>query len=342
METQYQQLALQFSHTFKPVENHTVTWGLDNRVDFCDGSNADPCETEKDFITTGISGLYAQDEWKFAPKWTLGVGGRIDYEYYGGFEPSTRLSLSYEPDTKSMIYGAVSRAFQMPTVPYRFADVQILDGLIKNGGDREMDATTVLAYELGYKRKFSDRLEAKTNLYWNEYNDAFGFYPKLSLPELFLINMENLGPYSTYGVELEAKYAVTKKLYFLANYTFQMMDWRGKVDFNFGADSISLPKHKFMVGPRYDVTDNFQLSSQLYYVDTVTSPNPNNPFLPYHFDPYFRLDIRAEYKFWKKQAAIAVGVSNLIDPQHYEGTSTFLNNAEVPRMVYGEFRVTFK
>jgi len=61
-----------------------------------------------------------------------------------------------------------------------------------------------------------------------------------------------------------------------------------------------------------------------------------------HIDGYCRLDLRAEYEFWKKRAAFAVGVSNLIDPQHYEGTTGFMNNAEVPRMVYAEFRVNFK
>jgi outer membrane receptor protein involved in Fe transport len=59
-------------------------------------------------------------------------------------------------------------------------------------------------------------------------------------------------------------------------------------------------------------------------------------------DPYFRHDLRAEYEFWKKQASVAVGVSNLIDPGHYEGGTSYFNNAEVPRMVYAEFRMTIK
>ncbi len=342
MELQYQQLALQISHSFKPAQTHKFTWGIDGRADLMDSSNADPLPTERPFFSTGVIGAYAQDEWNFAPKWSLGIGGRIDYEFYGGFQPSTRLSLSYAPDTKSLIYAAVSRAFQMPTIPYRYADVQILDGLIKNGGDHDMGATSVIAYEVGYRRTFFDRLEASANVYWNEYRDAVGFCPKLSLPELFLINMQDIGDFSTYGFEMETRYRVTKKLQLLANYTLQFMDWRGDVDFNFGVDSISPPKHKFMIGPRYDLTDNLHLSSQLHFVDAVTAPNPNNPFCPNHFDPYFRLDMRVEYEFWKKQAALAFGVSNLLNTNHYEGTSTFLNNAEVPRLFYGELRVTFK
>jgi len=343
MDVQYQQLALQLSHNFKPSENHKVTWGIDSRSDLIDTSNSEPLPIEQSFIPTGIIGLYAQDDWNFAPKWTLGLGSRIDYEFYGGFEPSARASLSYAPDKNSLIYTAVSRAFQMPTVPFRFADVQILDGLLKNTGNCDMRATSVIAYELGYRRTFFDgRLESSSSLFWNEYRDAFGFYPKLSLTDLFAINMQSIGDYSTYGYELENRFQVTKRFLLLANYTLLLMDWRGDIDFNFGADSISLPKHKFMVGPRYSLTDNLHLSSQLHYVDAVTAPNPNNPFLPNHFDPYFRLDCRVEYEFWNKQAAVACGVSNLLDRNHYEGTSTFLDNAQVSRMIYAEFRVTFK
>jgi len=58
-----------------------------------------------DHVTTGIIGLYLQDEWRFAPKWALNLGGRIDYEAYGGFQPSARMALSYELNQNSLVYG---------------------------------------------------------------------------------------------------------------------------------------------------------------------------------------------------------------------------------------------
>jgi hypothetical protein len=41
----------------------------------------------------------------------------------------------------------------------------------------------------------------------------------------------------------------------------------------------------------------------------------------------------------KDQAYVAVGVRNLLDPHHLEGTSAFINDAEVPRMVYAEIGI---
>ncbi len=338
----YQQFALQFGHTFKPAENHHLSWGIDTRMDLLDNTICGTGLMIDRYYTTGIVGTYLQDTWQFAPKWSLELGGRIDYDCYGGFQPSARGSLSYEIDNKSMVYGAVSRAFENPTVATRFADVGMLDGLINVQGNKEMTPTSVIAYELGYRRKFFDRLDTKSALYWHEYDNAIGIKPHIGFPTLLYMNNQDLGPYSTYGYELESKFAVTKKLSLLGNYTLQFMDWRGDTNLISSSDSITLPKHKFMVGPRYDVTDNFHLSSQLWYTSHVKAPNPANPLNLNHFDGYFRLDLRAEYEFWKKQAAVAVGVSNLLDNQHYEGTSGFLNNAQIPRMIYAELRITFK
>ncbi|MCK4342475.1 MAG: TonB-dependent receptor [Phycisphaerae bacterium] len=53
---------------------------------------------------------------------------------------------------------------------------------------------------------------------------------------------------------------------------------------------------------------------------------------------YFRLDLQAEYEFWDDRASLSVGVRNLLDNHHPEGASLFLNDAEVPRMIYAEFR----
>ncbi|MFA5863130.1 MAG: TonB-dependent receptor [Phycisphaerae bacterium] len=342
----YQQFALQFSNTLKPAENHTLIWGIDTREDLIDGDDADPHFLLKNQIDTATIGTYIEDDWRFAPKWALSLGGRIDYESYTGFQPSGRAALSYQPDKKSMIYGAISRAFRAHTAGVRNLDLSIMNGLMTMQADRDVRPLTEIAYEIGYRRRYFNRLDTALNLYWQECADASGFVTKLGLPRhLLLTNMQRAGDYSLYGVELETKYAVTQKLSLLGNYTFQMMDWRASGeagDFSLAVNGITPPKHKFMIGPRYDVTDNFHLSSQLWYVGAVRSPLPTNPFASGGIDPYFRWDIRAEYEFWKKRAAFAVGVTNLLDPSHSEGRDKFFNNAEVPRMIYAEFRVTFK
>ncbi|NLE59044.1 MAG: TonB-dependent receptor [Planctomycetes bacterium] len=337
----YQQLALQFNHIFNPTDNHSLSWGVDSRTDLIDGTNADPYVMHEEFVSTAIIGAYVQDEWRFAPRWTLNLGARIDYDCYGGFQPSARAALSYELTDGSFLYGAVSRAFQMPPAGLRFTHFQLLNGLAQTDGRPDTKAETLLAYEVGYRRTFFDQLETTLTTYWHDLDELTGLRPRLGPPGLIAFEYDNHASAASYGVEADARYAVTRRFMLQAHYTYEQLAWSGRASYS-NKDVITPPKHKFMVGARYDVLEDLHLSSHLYYVDTVTAPDSRLPLLTRQIDPYFRLDLRAEYEFWKKRASIAIGVRNLLDRAHQEGETVFLTNAEVPRMVYAEMRVTFK
>ena len=96
VDYRYQQLALLLSHSFKPHPDHHLTWGVDVRGDFLNTGLSDPFMLSHDRVQSAIVGLYLQDEWNFAPRWTLHLGGRIDYETYRGVHPSARAALSYQ------------------------------------------------------------------------------------------------------------------------------------------------------------------------------------------------------------------------------------------------------
>ncbi|MFQ5502552.1 MAG: TonB-dependent receptor plug domain-containing protein, partial [Phycisphaerae bacterium] len=338
IDYRYQQLALQFGHTFKRNDTHTVSWGIDGRADLLDATNSDPFMLSKGFVSTGIVGLYLQDEWRFAPKWTLNLGGRIDYEFYGGFQPSARAALSYELSEDSMIYGAVSRAFQMSPAGLRFLRLPMLNGIVTATGNRNVAAETLIAYELGYRGRIADRLDLNLNLFWHELDDLTTISPRLGPPGLIRMAFGNHAEASMYGAEFDAKYRATDNLTLLANYTFQELDWRADVPLQ-DKDTISPPEHKAMVGARYSPSEDLHLSSHLYWVDFVKAPNPSLPFISNRIEPYFRLDVVAEQELWDDRASIAVGVRNLLDSGHFEGSTIFMNDAEVPRMVFAEFRL---
>ncbi len=338
----YQQFALQFSHTLKPAPDHTLTWGIDTRADLVDGSYADPSIMTRNFVSTGIFGLYVQDEWRFAPRWALNLGARLDYEFYNGFQPSGRAALSYELAKDSLVYAAVSDAFMMPAVGDRFQDEAAANGLIHLVSHRDLESTTAIVYELGHRGRYFDKLETNLDLYWNEYRDWCTIAMKPGPPGLLRMDYDNRAALSTYGVELGAKYRPLKNLTLLGNYTMEQLNWRGDMSPAVEGDINTPPRHKFMLGARYSPIPDLHLSSHLYFVDDVTAPNPTIALFPRHIPHYFRLDLRAEYEFWKKQASVAVGVRNLLDPSHREGGTLLLNDAEVPRMIYAELRLTIR
>lgn len=341
IDYRYQQFALQFGHTFKPAAGHTLTWGIDTRADIAECTNADPFLFAKHSIGTGIVGLYVQDEWRLAPKWVLNLGGRLDYEFYGGLQPSARAALSYELMEDALLYGAVSRAFQMPPSASRFLRMPMLGGLAYLTADQEVEAEALLAYELGYRGRFFDRVGLSLNLFWHEYDSLSILGLRPGPPGLFRLHFDNGYAAAIYGVELDTQYTVSAQLKLLGNYTYQIMDGRGPASI-FETDYCTPPKHKFMLGARYSPVDDLHLGAHLYYVDAITAPNPSNPLQRRHVSPYFRLDLRAEYEFWQDRASVAVGVRNLLDSHHYEAGSLFVNDAEVPRTVYAELRLRFK
>ncbi len=342
IDYRYQQIGFLFSHTYKPSETQTRTWGVDTRVDLFEAGNSDPFLLTKNFVSTAIIGVYLQDEWLLAPRWTLNLGGRIDYEFYGGFQPSARLSLSHELKDGTFVYGSVSRSFQMSPVGIRFVRLPLLNGLISVTSNQSIKPSILIAYELGYRGRLFNHIETNVNLYWHQYNEIHTLQFEPGPPGLLRSDNDNRqGQASLYGIEADLKYAISDKLTLVGNYTYQQLNWNISGQF-VDTDFITPPKNKAMLGTRYAVTDDFRVAGNLFYVDAVSAHNPGNPFQARKIDPYLRLDINAEYEFWEDNASISIGVKNLLDPQHYEGSTWFLNDAQVPRMVFAEFRVKIK
>lgn len=339
IDLRYQQLALQLNHSFKANEKHNLTWGIDTRTDLLDTGNADPYLTDEGFHSTAVIGLYLEDAWNFAEHWTLTLGGRIDYEFYKGFLPSGRISLAYAPDVNNLFYAAVSRAYQVnPLLGH--LELPALGGLAHATANRDMQEETLIAYELGWRGLFYDRWKTNLNLYCHQYDNLSAMHQKIGPPGLVQLYFDNDADTYSIGFEASTEFDITDRWSCNANYTFQY--WAIDDNFFIKRDALVPPDHKFTVGTLYSPTDDLHLSSQLFFVDSSQGPHPLNPFGSTDIGSYFRLDLRGEYEFWDDRGCVAVGVRNLLDPHHREGTSTFQNPAEVPRMIYAEIRMVFK
>ncbi len=338
IDYRYDQFALQVGHTFKPAEDHTLTWGIDTRADILDAHYADPGMLTEDYLGTGIVGAYVQDDWVFADRWKLSLGGRIDYEFYEGFQPSARAALAYEPADDMLIWAAVSRAFQVPPAGSRFLQTPLADGLAYITSDRRVSSEILTACEVGWRGRFHERLQAGAVVYCHHTEDRTILRMLPGPPGLLRYNFENGYDVTDYGVELDATYAVSERFTLLGHYTFKKSEAHGPWS-PLDSDSMVVPEHRFMVGARYRPIDPLTLSADLYYTARAVGPNPTIPLLPVRIPPYCSLNLRAEYELWKDRAWVAVGVRDLLDSHHLEGTTQFENLAEVPRMVYGEVRM---
>lgn len=339
VDYRYQQFAAQWGQTTVVNAEHTVTWGVDSRTDLLDTSNSDPMLTTKDFMSSAIIGAYLEDKWRFAPSWMLSLGGRVDYEFYGGFQPSGRAALSYELNENSLVYASVSRAFQMPSVGLRFMDFPLFGGLSRVKGDRDLDIESVVAYELGYRSHLTERLEMNVTPFWHHVYDITTLQPQLAPPTLLRMDVDNRADATLYGVEWDARYRATDRLTLLSNYTYQEFAWDSGDSTLYQKDIASPPKHKAMIGARYDLAEDWRLSGHLYWVDATKAWDPRLFILPVSIAPYFRLDVLVETDLRKDRATLSFGVKNLLDAGHLEGTSAFIDAGETPRLIFAELRL---
>lgn len=339
IDYRYQQLGLQFSHEIRPSDERTLRWGVDTRVDLLDAGNSSPRLLSRDFVSTAITGVYLNHDWRFAPKWTFSLGGRVDYENYAGFLPSARASLAFDVHEGGMLYAAVSHAAQVPTAAGRFLQLPLVNGLVVATVDRAVDPTTAMVYELGYRGRFGKAVETSLTLFWHQYDELTTFSPELGPPGLIDYRLDNRsGAASLYGVEWEGIWRPAPKLSLRGNYTYQQMNWDPH-DSMTARDYMTPPKHKFMISAAYDLTERSSVAGHVYYVDAVWSPNPDNPLTATRIDPYVRLDLQLEHVLAPDRASLTVGVKNLLDSGHPEGGTLFLSSAETPRMVFAEVRI---
>jgi len=339
VDYRYQQIGMQLAHEVRLSDQRRRRGGIDLRLDLLDAGNSDPRLLSRAFVSTGIVGLYLSEEWRFAPRWSLTLGGRLDYESYAGFMPSARASLAYELHDDGLLYAAVSRAAEVPSAAGRFLRLPLINGLVEASAGRGVDPTTVLAYELGYRGRLSKTFDTSVNLFWHEYDEVTAFALEWRPPGRVHYHFDNRsGAASLYGVEWEGVWRVAPRLTLTGHYTYQQLNW--DVDEPFTArDYISPPRHKFMLAATCQATERLRLSSHLYYVDAAKAPDPDNPFAGRHIDPYLRLDLMLEHELVKDRASLTLGVRNLLDSGHFEGASLFLSDAETPRMAFAEVRI---
>lgn len=340
-DMRYQQVALQLTHTFKPNDDHTITWGIDTRYDYTDGSGGEPRFVNRNYVSSGMVGIYLQDQWWLDDHWLLNAGARIDYGTHSGFEPSARVGVGYHWSNDHSVFVAASRAVHVPAAAYNYGDLSLLGGLGVLRSNSLLDSQPVMAYEIGYNGTLLDeRLSLSASWFWHEYRRIFPLNVRLFDPAPYSQVVDNTASVSMYGAELEADFELSEDWRILGHYTYQQMDWHSDDSTPRHGDIDSAPRHQFMVGLQHHLTDDLHLSAHWYFVDDLDVPNPHNPFSSKSIRELHRLDLTAEYEFWEDRAAITVGVKNLLDNHHSEAGSITVNDTEVPRMIFGEIRLS--
>jgi len=343
-------LDFDLQYRFELWNRHEWTVGMGYRFIGTDteaGRNTsfDP-PTRKDNLFSG----FFQDEITLIPgSMHLTMGSKLEHNDYTGYELQPSGRILWKISRANTVWASISRAVRTPARAE--ADARFESSVVPPSGlspfptlvvleaNKNFDSESLLAYELGYRTRFADRLSLDTALFYNQYNNLRTFEPISALPSFFpapvphleldMTNknkMDGLG----YGVELSATVRCSKWWRVTPAYTYT------RISLHPDADSLDTtaespegetPKHQFSLRSAMDLPWNLQVDWWLRYVDELPAQDVSS---------YVTMDLRVGWRCLKNLELSFVG-RNLFESRHPEFSPEIygMMPTEVERSFYG-------
>jgi len=305
-----------------------------------------PATTLPDYKNYLVDG-FAQDEIAILPrKLTVTLGSKIQSGTLAGFQIQPSARILWAPSETQSLWAAVSRAAVAPSLQDKDIalplNVGVADGLPVIAtlmGNPQFKPETVVAYELGYRRRIGSMLTLDIASFFNNNkriqslssgSPSFVLTPSPHIEEPLLYT--NGFRASTGGVEATASWKPLPSLSFQGSYTWIQAHTTqtepGQVAI---IDSWSSPRNNFSGSASWNFTPLWSANSFVSYVSalpSVQSATSSTSEVP----AYTRLDLNLVRKVGRS-LEFEVGGTNLLTPRHFEfadGTS-FVVPAQVPR-----------
>jgi len=334
---------------------HNLVWGGDYSSDVYRSSprNDQQNTIPEDFANDQVS-MFIEDEIELADDLWFTLGGRGYYNELTHFDWAANLAMVWEFTPGHFLRGALARAFRRPTMwqMYRAGPLKYDGYQLQGEGNDSLKNEKMISYEIGYRGHWSDTLAVNIEGYINKDEDMMAKHKGLLeqsqtwLPgsdwveEDWYDKWDNIYDVTTYGLETSIEWEPKPWWLLRAFHTYIHQTRRNELtNWRTGETGIILnPKHRVGLTNRFNLDEVTTLNTQLYWTDTAT---PYYEYIP--GKPFWRLDVRLARRLWNDRAELAVGASNLLDRNHYEGGYDWGTNRynEVPRQFYVEFYCHF-
>lgn len=297
----------------------------DDFANFINGFVLDPLSADN-----SLASAFVQDQVRLADDLTLTLGLKLENSSYTGLDwmPTGRLAWRVSP--RHTVWGAVSRSLRTPSRLDR--DLVAPPILVKG----EFQPERLLAYELGYRGRPTDRLFLNATLWRHEYDRLRSTEPT---PVTVLpVRIQNGLEAETYGLELWGDYDVRPGWRASAGVNLMDKDYRrspgSKDTSNFaslGADARSqgFVRSQWTVGDRWEVDVRLNAMSSI-----PDAPNPVYDGAPGWVDA----DARVAWRL-NDHTELSLAGFNLLHGSRQEGAET--RATEVRRSVQAGLRVTW-
>ncbi len=348
------QLDIDFQHNFLLADAHNFSWGLNYRYTYFDLETTSIIQnTKKD---SHLASLFLHDEIELIPEQlSLILGTKFEYNVFSGLEIQPSVRTAWNPSPNHTIWAAFSRAVRLPTVTDENITVnQVLipaPGIFGTGNPTLLQQIPntgtkpeeLLAYELGYKVKASEKLSFDVTAFYFDYDNLIAsntsgtafFQPGPPAPtgfhDILFVTNDNSVKGEVYGLELSGQWQVLRNWRLSGSYTFadtQLHPFPGapvsSTTFQEGFEAEGEPEHIFNIRSYLNLPHNLEFDTFYYYV----SEN-NSRSVP----AYGRLDVRLGWQPMKN-VDLSFVAQNLLDKSHPELKELLEVSSETQRSYY--------
>ncbi len=305
-----------------------LVWGAGYRITQDQVGNSPGVAFLPDHVTENLFSAFAQDEVTLEHHLRLVVGTKLENDHWTGFEVQPSVRLSWVPDDRHTLWGAISRAVRTPTrydeniVFYTAAGQPYLEG------SDAFVSEELLAYELGYRTQVRTGLTVDVSTYYNVY-DHLRSYEPAAPPAMFPYHFANLLSADTWGAELQMSAQAASWWRLHAGYAYygkslsldpQSYDPTG------GTMEGDDPADRFVLRSLMDLPGRVELDGTLRYVARLPAP-----VVP----AYTELDLRLG---WRATDALELSLTgqNLLHAHHPEFGPPSPLREEIQRSLYGK------
>lgn len=156
-------------------------------------------------------GLYAQDEHDLLDNLSIIIGGRLDYDSEAGVILNPRAGIVWEPSKISSVKLLYGKAYRAPTTNEQYK----IMGFDK--GNENLNPERIHTGELAIGLN-KNKLFTQFSIYYNQLNDIIN---QLNINDSSSVKSYfNHGENTSYGFEVEAKYAINSYIYSFGNYSY--------------------------------------------------------------------------------------------------------------------------
>jgi iron complex outermembrane receptor protein len=300
-----------------------------------------------------VSG-FVQDEIELVPdRWRLTLGAKIEHNDYTGVEAQPNVRLQWFDEETQTAWASIARAVRTPTaleheftallavIPPGAPPLLPIPVTIELQPNPAFESEEVVAYEAGYRRRWTDSLEMDVSAFFNDY-EGLGT-SSAQAPAIVLtppahavlgVLLTNMTAAEAYGVETVLNWRATDDLLFSANYSFLDLELHGPPPgqaFDAEAGEGRAPRNQASVRAQWDASDRLAIDGALHYVDAL----PN-----YAIDSHVRFDARLGWGLTDTLEVELVG-QDLFDESHREfGAMNEVNATLIERSIFG--RLTWR